>query len=312
MSYNEVSFEKRIKENIKNYAIKNLYATDMLAGYLQALADAYGMELLLTDRHGEKALSVGDFEGFEPDVVNKPGEKIRVADRTVGHMYVRYDKVRDEKKEAAKKMLDASMKLLNELAREVYLHRESASYIDELEMKLGKGNAQRKYGETEDILTGVYNKNYIKTRMQALEDSETVPVAVVNVNINDWKFVYDNFGVEKSDSLIQLVASIVKKEAGEGYIIGRIDGDVFLVLIPMAEEGEAEDYCRRVQAACQAYEEDEVLAPSVATGIVYRTNVEERLEDKISDAEYEMFNNKLKIKNSPGYQERLRKGLDKQ
>ena len=134
-------------------------------------------------------------------------------------------------------------------------------------------------------------------------------MAVINVNINDWKFVYDNFGVEKSDSLIQVVASIVKKEAGAEYIIGRIDGDVFLVLIPLAEDGEAEDYCRRVQAACQAYDEDEVLAPSVATGIVYRTNVEESLEEKMSDAEYEMFNNKLEIKNSPGYQERLRRGL---
>ena len=51
MSYNEVSFEKRLKENIKNYAIKNLYVMDMLAEYLQVLADTYGMELLLTDRH---------------------------------------------------------------------------------------------------------------------------------------------------------------------------------------------------------------------------------------------------------------------
>ena len=45
MGYREVSFEKRIKENIKNYAIKNLYAMDMLAEYLQVLADAYGIEI---------------------------------------------------------------------------------------------------------------------------------------------------------------------------------------------------------------------------------------------------------------------------
>ena len=115
MSYNEVSFEKRLKENIKNYAIKNLYVMDMLAEYLQVLADTYGMELLLTDRHGETALAIGDFEGFEPDVVNKPGEKIRVADRTVGHMYVKYDKVQDDKKESAGKMLEESMKLLTAL-----------------------------------------------------------------------------------------------------------------------------------------------------------------------------------------------------
>ncbi len=310
MGYREVSFEKRIKENIKNYAIKNLYAMDMLAEYLQVLADVYGIELLLTDRHGEKALEIGDFAGFEPDVEKKPGEKIRVADRTVGHMYVRYENVLEEKKEDAKKMLDKSIQLLTALGNEVYMHRESASYIDELEVKLGKENSQRKCGETEDILTGVYNKNYIEDRMQQLEQAEVIPVAVINININDWKFVYDNFGVEKSDSLIQLIASIVKKEAKDEYIIGRIDGDVFLVLIPQAEDGEAEDYCRRVQAACQAYEDD-VLAPSVAAGIVYKTNVEEHLAEKVSDAEYEMFDNKLEIKNSPGYQERLQRGLTK-
>lgn len=311
MSYNEVSFEKRIKDNVKNYAVKNLFVMDMLKEFLQELADAYGMEIMLTDRYREKVLAIGDFDGYDPEAEENKEERIRVEDRTVGRVYVKYDKVPEERKEAAKRMLDASVKLIAALGNEVYMHRESASYIDELERKLGTRESQRKYGETEDILTGVYNKNYIESKMQMLEQSETIPVAVINININDWKFVYDNFGVEKSDSLIQLIASIVKKEAKEEYIIGRIDGDVFLVLIPMAEDGEAEDYCRRVQIACQDYNGDEVLAPSVATGIVYKTNVEERLEDKVSDAEYEMFDNKLEIKNSPGYQERLRRGLKK-
>lgn len=311
MGYQEAAFEKRIKENIKNYAIKNLYAMDMLEEYLQALADAYGMEILLTGRHGEKELAIGDFAGFEPDVEAEPGEKLRVADRTVAHLYVRYDKVQEEKREEAGTMLAVSLRLLTALGNEVYMQRESAAYIDELELRLEKGNRQRRYGETEDVLTGVYNKNYIESKMQVLERSETVPIAVINLNINDWKFVYDNFGVEKSDSLIQLIASIIKKEAKSEYLIGRIDGDVFLVLIPLAEDGEAEDYCARIQAACLAYDEDEALAPSVAAGIVYKTNVEERLEDKISDAEYEMFDNKLEIKNAPGYQERLRRGLKK-
>ena len=40
-----------------------------------------------------------------------------------------------------------------------------------------------------------------------------------------------------------------------------------------------------------------------------KENVEESLTDKLADAEYEMFENKLEMKNAPGYQERLRKGL---
>ena len=38
-------------------------------------------------------------------------------------------------------------------------------------------------------------------------------------------------------------------------------------------------------------------------------NVEETMEQVFSDAEYEMFENKMRIKQSEGYQERLKKGL---
>ena len=126
-----------------------------------------------------------------------------------------------------------------------------------------------------------------------------MPVAVLNVNINDWKFANDHFGDEESDRLIQIVAGILKKEAKSDYIIGRIDGDAFGVLIPMATEGEAEEYAQSIQNGCNTYE-DAVLAPSVAVGMVYKTNIEEKLEDRLSDAEYEKFNNKFEVKNAPG------------
>ena len=142
--------------------------------------------------------------------------------------------------------------------------------------------------------------------MRAIDRAEVVPVAVINVNINDWKYVNDNFGDEQSDRLIKTIADILKQEKKPDYVIGRVDGDVFIVLIPMTDEGEAEDYCKRVQDACLSFEDD-ILAPSVACGLVYKTNVEERLADKLPDAEYEMFNNKFEIKNAPGYRERLEK-----
>ena len=82
------------------------------------------------------------------------------------------------------------------------------------------------------------------------------------------------------------------------------------VLIPMAEDGEAGEYAKKVSRRCDTYEDD-ILAPSVATGVVCKTNIEETLEERLSDAEYEMFNNKFEVKNAPGYRERLEKGLKK-
>ena len=65
---------------------------------------------------------------------------------------------------------------------------------------------------------------------------------------------------------------------------------------------------KSVQNACNEYV-DKCLAPSVAVGIAVKENVEEYLSQIFSDAEYEMFENKMNMKKAPGYQERLRRAL---
>ena len=159
-----------------------------------------------------------------------------------------------------------------------------------------------------DELTGVLNDAYFAKRLATIDRSQALPVDVVNININDWKFVNDNFGDEESDRLIKTVANIIMEEAEPYFVIGRIDGDVFGVVIPMAREGEAEFFINNVKKRCDEYE-DPILAPSVAAGMKTKTNIEEKLEELLSDAEYDMFNDKYEIKNSPGYRERLTHGI---
>ena len=310
MDYKAIPFEKRIKENIRNYGMENLYSLETLQELCKAVAELAQVEMLLTERHGEKVISVGSFAGFIPDVVGEPGRKIRVYGRTIAHLYVKEDAVPEEKKAVVDRLMDGLADTLSHWGEEAYLHTETSIYMDELEEKVGVQRAQAVRGEKEDVLTGVYHKLYFEGRMKVLDRAEIVPVAVINININDWKFVNDHYGDEESDRLIRTIAELIKREAKPDYIIGRVDGDVFVVLIPMVETDEAEDYCRRLQAACLAYE-DPTLAPSVACGIVYKTNVEEGLTDKLPDAEYEMFNNKFELKNAPGYRERLEHGLKK-
>ncbi|MDE7332213.1 MAG: GGDEF domain-containing protein [Lachnospiraceae bacterium] len=308
MGYAAIPYDRRIKENIRNYTLFNLYDMDIIKKYLNNLAEILELNLLLTDRHGEKEIVVGDsFVGFHPDVANEPGRKLRIQNYTIGHLYVkRLSESRDER--LLDEMVDGTIKLLARLGEEAYLHRESSIYLEELEKQLEDKKHKIAQNEREDILTGVFNKIFFENRMKTIDRSEVVPVAVINVNINDWKFANDHFGDEESDRLIRIVADILKEEAKQYFILGRVDGDAFGVLIPMAEDGEAEDYAARVQERCNTYE-DPVLAPSVAVGIVYKTNIEETLEERLSDAEYEMFNNKFEVKNAPGYKERLAKGV---
>jgi diguanylate cyclase (GGDEF)-like protein len=306
MDYKAIPFEQRIKENIRSYSMDNLYALDTLTEYCKALSAVTDAALLITERHGEKIVSVGGFAGFTPDVVGEPGRKVRVYGRTIAHLYAETGKVPEDKRQNVERMLDGFAAMLSHWGEQTYLHTETAIYADEMEQQLGVQHVQTARGENEDPLTGVYHKLYFEERMKVIDRAEVVPVAVINVNINDWKYVNDNYGDEESDRLIKTIADILKQEKKPDYVIGRVDGDVFIVLIPMAEDGEAEDYCRRVQQTCLSFE-DEILAPSVACGVVYKTNVEEMVEDKLDDAEYEMFNNKFEIKNAPGYRERLEK-----
>lgn len=308
MAYGSISLEKRIKDNIKNYGFSSLVDINRMSDQLEILHKLSGVEILVTDRHGEKMISFGNFASFHPDVDNEPGHKLRVANRTVAHIYLRYDNVNEETLPMVSTFLDKLIETYESVGEQTYLHKEIAVYADELEAKLEKETYQAKHGEKNDELTGVLNRTYFENRLKIVDRSQIAPVSAICININDWKFVNDHYGDDESDRLIRIIAGIISKNAKPEYIIGRVDGDVFNVLIPMPEEGESESYCAAVKTDCERYE-DVRLAPSVAIGNVLKENVEESLTDKLADAEYEMFEDKLSMKNAPGYRIRLEKGL---
>lgn len=303
MAFGLIPLEKRLKDHIRNYSLDQIFDIGVLSDYLDSINKVTGLSLLLTDRHGEKAVSLGNFVGFKPDTVQAPGKKIRVEERTIAHLYVKEEELDTE---AKKEIIDNLVTMLTKQAEKTYESAELSLYADELEKRLEKEQYQVTHGQKEDALTGVLNSTYFDNKLQVVDRSQVVPVAVVCANINDWKYVNDNFGDEESDRLIKVVADILKEEAKPEYIIGRCGGDFFNILIPMAEDDEAKEYCTRVQQRCLDFE-DEHLAPSVACGSVLKYNVEQKLKDLLSDAEYEMFDNKFEIKNAPGYRERLEK-----
>lgn len=303
MQYGTVSFDKRIKDNIRDYSLSALLDISFVKEYLKNMAVLLQLELLLTDRHGEKILLFGkEFEEYIPDVVNSPGLKIRVMNRTVAHLYYME---RGREDELVVKQIEDTVKLLSKLGEETYYRKEEALYREELEKKLSEKKKVTTLNEHDDPLTGVFHKMYFENRCQVLDRSEIIPVAVMEVNINDWKYTNDHFGDEESDRLISMVANILKEEAEPYFVLGRIDGDVFGVLIPMAEDEEAANFARRVKERCLLVE-DEHLTPSVAIGTVMKMNIEEKIESLLSDAEYLMLEDKMEMKANPDYQTRLR------
>lgn len=315
MDKKKMAFVQRVEQNSKNYHPRDLFDLEAAGTFLGWLKEQYGLYTMMTDRHGAIVMTYGEFGDFKPDVVNAPGMKIRVRERTVCHIYAKYDCVEEKNKTVVNTILNAYIKTLEGFSEKSYLASEQAVYIDELEQELERETYQSKYGEQHDPLTGVLNRTCFLSRMKQLTEREIVPTAAICVNINDWKFVDDHFGEEESDRLIVIVADILQKSAGEisggeNAIIGRMEGDVFHILLPLVEEYDAKKYCRVIQDTCQSFT-DPILAPSIAVGCVMKTNVEETFKDLFSDAEYEMLAKKLEIKQTPGYRERLEKGINR-
>ena len=136
MAYGSISLEKRLKDNIKNYSLSSILDTNRMSDQLEILHKLSGVEVLVTDRHGEKMISYGNFASFRPDVVNDPGVKLRVADRTVAHIYLRYDQVEEDKLPLVSTFLDKLIETYESVGMQTYYHKETAVYADELEAKL--------------------------------------------------------------------------------------------------------------------------------------------------------------------------------
>ena len=131
MAYGSMTMEERLKEHIKEYSLENLLDLSLVKACFEDISKVLGIELLLTQRHGETAVEVGNFAGFEPDVVNDPGRKLRVFNRTIGHLYVKMDQASDQ--ELAERIVEHMMLQYEALACDHYRYRETAIYADELE-----------------------------------------------------------------------------------------------------------------------------------------------------------------------------------
>ncbi len=93
---------------------------------------------------------------------------------------------------------------------------------------------QIRYQAVHDTLTGLPNRALILDRLEqmlARARRNEVPVAVLFVDLDGFKFVNDTFGHGIGDQLLRAVADRLTLVMREGDSIGRIGGDEFIVLV---------------------------------------------------------------------------------
>lgn len=104
-----------------------------------------------------------------------------------------------------------------------------------------------------DTLTGLANRNLLRERMtHALADAErnTLPVWILFVDLDRFKFINDTLGHEAGDALLKTVAMRLQSVARDADTVARVGGDEFVLVLPnCAEEGTGIEVLHRIMDA---------------------------------------------------------------
>ena len=106
----------------------------------------------------------------------------------------------------------------------------------------GRQAALSSYRAHHDALTGLPNRSSLsETLQEALNGAERAgrPLAVMLLDLDDFKSINDTLGHELGDLTLQRVARRLRQAVGESTVLARIGGDEFAVLVegPQARGG---------------------------------------------------------------------------
>ncbi|HPE15163.1 MAG TPA: diguanylate cyclase [Bacilli bacterium] len=139
-----------------------------------------------------------------------------------------------------------------------------------------------------DMLTSLKNRNYLNDNMKKWGDMKVFPRTIVIVDLNNLKYVNDNYGYDAGNDLIVKAASVLINNQLEKSEIIRSDGNEFLIYLLGYSEKQVNNYTSKLQ------KELDKLPYGFGAAIGYSTISDEikTIDDAINEATIEMRTNK--------------------
>ncbi|HEX8628541.1 MAG TPA: GGDEF domain-containing protein [Catenuloplanes sp.] len=117
-----------------------------------------------------------------------------------------------------------------------------ARQVDELHA----ARAEMSYQASHDALTGLANRTYLAERAYARAG---VPLAVVVLDLDNFKRVNDTLGHAAGDTVLRAVGQRLSASIRAGDVAGRLGGDEFVVLLFEAGPQEAASVAERIRTS---------------------------------------------------------------
>lgn len=135
-----------------------------------------------------------------------------------------------------------------------FLEAHLKLYTDYLALTLSNINLQSAYKNQAltDELTGLYNRRYVVEYFENILNiakRKESPVAVMMIDIDNFKRFNDEYGHKTGDQVLRVVAQTLQASVREGDAVGRYGGEEFIVLFPHTEIDDAARIADRIRDA---------------------------------------------------------------
>ena len=146
-----------------------------------------------------------------------------------------------------------------------------------------------------DGLTGVYNRNYLKYRVEEKKKKMIFPFTVIMSDCNYLKKVNDQYGHEYGDILLKIVADTLKEEIPEDSPVIRMGGDEFMILGNGITEEKAFELMANIRGSLKRKSKDKIPL-SLAMGSYTVQSKEFFFEEVCHEADLRMYADKKRLK----------------
>lgn len=102
-----------------------------------------------------------------------------------------------------------------------------------------------------DMMTSLKNRNYLNLNIEKWNQEKVHPRAIMVIDLNNTKYINDNYGREKGDMLIVRAASILINTQLENTEIIRSDGNEFLIYMIGYNENQVDIYAKKLSKSLQ-------------------------------------------------------------
>ncbi|MFD2334059.1 GGDEF domain-containing protein [Cohnella sp. GCM10020058] len=167
---------------------------------------------------------------------------------------------------------------------------------------LGRRYDRLKRRADRDSLTGLWNRSFAHRCIVGLLKQAAARrkrLAVMLIDLNDFKLINDGLGHAEGDRAISLAAAALEDAAVRGEIVCRWGGDEFLLLCPYADRQEADALKRAIDERMESLSLHSGFVLSASCGYAFYPDDGTTLAELSSSADRRLYDSKRQAKLQP-------------